>query len=388
MKLAVNNQGVSSVIAASILLAALLTIATTFQAFIVPELDREQAFIHSQKILQSFKELYVKGTTTIPLAYTGTTFFSATTYPGQISYIPSVLVDVNVDDVTILNEEEVILNESSTINMQGLSDASLLLKNVSDNIEAAIVFVNDEEQIFLKILTIKYTSNNLTLMKIQLHVTLNLKYVTHNYTIFSGDSVELPLFSPPYGLASTLRKTTQVQYTTNSPLCTLYLKYLTTTTKNVSYIAQGAIVYTPSNFPLSYTTTPWGITALQSGTSAIPSPMQIYWTAKDTLVLDLYNITWGNIGTVSGSGSVEIKFKAQNQVLINSTTSSLKLNFSYNQLNLKNSILQLKSLLQKDAPENVAFFMEEGFGRLVVTVTSTSKININILIRNVEAILK
>ncbi|MCX8176031.1 MAG: hypothetical protein N3E48_02225 [Candidatus Bathyarchaeota archaeon] len=153
-------------------------------------------------------------------------------------------------------------------------------------------------------------------------------------------------------------------------------------------MAQGAIIYKPSNFPLSYITTPWGVTALQGGTSAIPSTMRIYW-AKDVLVLSLYNITWSNIGTISGSGSIGIKLKPQNQVSINSSVSMLQLNCSCGRFNLKNSLLQLKTLLQNDAPENILLSYEEGSDWLMITVTSTNtaKINMKLLIRNVEAVL-
>lgn len=387
MKLHSNNKALSSVIAASILLAAILTIATAFQAFIVPELDREQAFIHSQKILQNLKELYTKEATTIPLAYAGTPFFSATTYPGQISYTPAASINISAYNITIVNEEEALLNENTNITMQGLSEATLFLKNITDNIKASINFINNENPLLLKIHTEKHTfDTDITLIKIHLNITINSEYTTYNYTIFAGDSIELPLLTPLYGLASTLIKTTQVQYTTNSSTCLLFLKYLATTTTNMNYIAQGAITYKPGNFPLSYTTTPWGITALQSGTSAIPTPMQIYWT-KDTLVLNLYNITYSNIGTISGSGSIGVNFKTQNQTSINSTISTLKLTFSYNQFNLKNSILQLKALLQNSAPENILISHEEGNHWLTITITGANNVNMKLIIQNIEALL-
>jgi len=385
LKLRSNNKGVSSVIAASILLAALVTVAVTYQAFIVPELDREKAFTHSQDVLYSFKKLYSEGTATIPLSYAGTPFFSSTTFTGQLSYTPLVTIRVDVNSATEVNEEETLLSETATIHMQSLSDASLYFENVADNVEATCSFTSSEEQTVFQVHTEKLTvGNETTLIRIQLGITHGSVSAYYNYSVFSGDTLNLPLLSPLYGLASTLHKTSQVQYTTNSSSCLLFLKYRVATTANLSYTSSGAIRYEPSNFPLSYVATPWGITAIEGGTSAIPSPLQIYWT-KDTLVLDLYNTTWSNIGTVSGSGSVGLKFETDNSISVDSTFSRVDMNFSFSEVNLKNSVLQLEAILQSGAPEGTVIYHQEGDNGLTITIEGTS--SINMLIRNIEAVL-
>ncbi len=388
MKLKSNNKGVSSVVAASILLAALVTAAVTFQAFIVPELDREKAFAHSQDVLYSFEKLYSEGKTTLPLSYSGATpFFSPTSFTGQLSYIPSVTLKVDVSNATYIRETEILLSESANLSMQSLSNAAIYFKNVSDNIEATCNFTNSEEQTVFQIHTEQLTYGDGTLMRIQLNITLNSESTSYNYSIVSGDSLELSLFSPLYNTTTALSRTSHVQYTTNSSSCMLFLKYMATTTDNLSYTSSGAIRYKPGNFPLSYLATPWGITAIEIGTSAIPSPMQIYW-AKDTLVLDLYNTTWSNIGTIGGSGPIGIQLKTYDSISVNSKFSRLDMNFSSSDIDLKNSVLQLEAILQSGTPEGVSIYHQEGADWLTITVEDTEGAgSVSILIRSMEAVL-
>lgn len=387
MKSRLGNRSISSVVAASILLAAALTVAVTLRAFIIPEIDREQAFIHSQRVLQSLKELYSRGAATISLGYAGTPFFSVTTYPGQISMIPSISVVVKAYGVTILNEKEGMFDGNVVLDVQRLAEATLLLKNLSQNAEASILFISHEESVYIELRAERYAcGSEIALMRIQLKITSGSGYATYNYTIFVGDSMEIPLSSRLFGLSNILSKATRVHYATNSSSCILFLKYTTKTIADVSYNAQGAIVYKLSNFPLSYMAAPWGLIALQGGDSALLIPARICWT-KSNLMIDLYNITWSNIGTISGSQSIGIKFRAQNYVSIKSTIHKLELKFSYSS-EIKDSILQLKTYLQNSAPEEVEFFFEEGYDWLMITVTGIDGLNIDMLIRNVEAVLE
>jgi hypothetical protein len=384
LKRRLNNKAVSTVIAASILLAAIVTVAITYQAYIVPELNREKAYNHSQDVLRNFEGLYSDGKATIQLSYAGSAFFSSQSFPGQLSYSPSISVNASVYNANQNASKEQLFRDNTAINnIQSLSDASLYIENASDSIEATCVFTNAD----LKEITFQInTEETESMMRIRLNITSNLESTYYYYSIMPDDSFQISLFSPLYSsLTSDLSNTQQIQYTTNSPKSALYIKYVAATPAPIlTYIANGALRYEPATFPLSYIATPWGVTALEAGNSSIPAPFQIYWS-KDTLTLDLYNITWNNIGTLSGAGSVGLTFKNYNQTTLNSSFDKLNLNFTYTDCNLKNSIIQLETFLKNSAPEGTLILHQDGDNWIMLTVETSGYLNLSV--HNVEAAL-
>jgi hypothetical protein len=380
-----NNRGVATVVAASILLAAIVTALVTYQAFIVPEQNRESAFAHSQGILNSFQQLYTEGASTITLAYSGAQFLSSTTFPGQLSYTPSTNLNVTFINATQLIQTQTLLtNQTGDIPLLGLTEATVDLENVTDNVLASYNFTGPQKT------SIQLNSETLTLsgqqiIRVYLNITGPSDLVSYRYSLLSGDSLHLPLFGSPYNLTSTLQQTTNLEYETNSSSCRLFLNHLVANYTDLSYSVGGAILYKPSSFPLSYIATPWGITAVEAGTSSIPVPIQIQWS-QDTLHLDLYNITWTNTGTISGSGSVGIKLIESHTILLHTNFDSLALNFTSNTYNLQNSIQQLQTMLQSGAPDdNTAVSIQQGADSSLLTITSPQKVSLTI--HNVNAVL-
>jgi FlaG/FlaF family flagellin (archaellin) len=362
-----NKKGVSSVVAASIMLAAIVTVAVTFQAFIVPELDRESAFSHSQDVLYGFEQLYTEGKSTVPLSYSGTPFFSPATYTGQLSYVPSVGVNVTVTNATQLVPDERFYTESQNITVAGISDAYYYFTNVTENIAASCNFTSSQELLVATQISTQWLNNETDFMRLQLNVTANSELSSYNYSMFSGDSLELDLLSPIYNLTSRISNTSTVQFSTNSSSCTLFLNSLQPLTTNLTYTVCGALNYKSNGFPLAYIATPWGTTALEAGTSAMTSASHIYWTG-DMLVLDLYNASSANFGTISGSESVGVEFRTYNSVFSNYTFSQMDLFFSFAGFNLNNSLIQLESVLRSAFSDDVSISHQEGADWLMITV--------------------
>ncbi|MGD6934163.1 MAG: hypothetical protein ACQCN5_08160 [Candidatus Bathyarchaeia archaeon] len=379
-----NNKGVSSVIAASILLAAIVTVAITYQAFIVPELDRENGFNHMLNVLNDLKELYSGEKVSIPLSYSGTPFFSSTTFTSQLSSTKAVALKIDIYNATQVFEDEQFLDEPADVLIQSLSDAIFCLNNVTDDFQAVCNFTTPQEKVTVQINSETSLSNEVSLAKVTLNITRSSHSSLYNYTILSYGSLDLPLFSPVYNLTSCLSKTCQVDYLTNSSACVLYVKYATEQLTNLTYTSAGAIKYEPNNYPLTYIATPWGITALESGTSSITSSPQINWV-QDTLALDLCNITWNNVGTVSGQGVVGLKFKTLNLTNINTSFAQLNMNFTFSDISLKNSLFQLEKILENGSNQNVSVEYQEGQNWLMILIKGKGLVDLTV--NDVEAIL-
>ena len=378
-----GNKGVSFIVAVSIILAAIVTLTIAFQAFVVPELNRENAFIHTQDILESLNNLYSNHETTLPLSYSGIPFFSPPTFVGQLAFSTDVNLNMTVNDIKETYEEEISLDGTlaEPLSITDLSVALLTFQHVQEDIEVNATFTNGEEESAFYLISEDYST---TLTRIQLDVTLDSNTVTYNYTIYDGDSFEIDLFAPIYNAASALKNASTLHYTTTSPESALFLKYTKIELLNINHTSSGAIIYDPSNFPLSYLTTPWGVIALQGGTSSIPSSQQIYW-GHDTLVLNIYNLTW-SAGTVSGTGSVKISYLTNDLITVNSSFSQMKMKFSSNRFNLKNSVSQLAEILRSSAPEHMLVTLQENDDWSEITITTvTGEGKLKLLINNVEA---
>jgi hypothetical protein len=383
-----NNKGIATVVAASILLAAIVTVAITYQAFIVPEQNRQTAFVHTQNVLKSLEELYAEGYSTFSLSYSGSSFFSTTSFPGQLSYTPSTRINVDLSNGTELNPTQLLLtNQTGDLSVQGLSEATLVFENVTNGLSANYNFTQNQQKIVVEVNSegVALVDNQTQVMRIYLNISSSSDVSCYTYSLFSGDSLQLSLFSPVYGLASNLSQTSSIQYQTDPSICKLFMQYLSVNYTDLTYSAQGAIRYTPSSFPLSYVATPWGVTALEAGTSSIPAPIQIHW-AQDTLVLDLYNITWNNMGTLSGSGAAAIKFNEYNTTSLRTSFDSVSMNFtSGGEWSIRNSITQLQSMLKSNAPDGTSVSIQEGSDWVVLTITAQRTIALTI--HEVDAVL-
>jgi hypothetical protein len=378
-----NNKGVSFIVAVSIILAAIVTLTIAFQAFVVPELNRENAFIHTQDVLESLNNLYSNRETTLPLSYSGIPFFSPPTFVGQLAFSTDVNLNMTLSDIKKIHKEETRLTENSTtpLNIADLSAALLTFKQVQENIEVNATFTNDEEKLIFYLTSEDYST---TLTRIQLNVTIGSTMASYNYTVYDGDVFELDLFAPIYNAASVLKNASAVHYTTTSSESSLFLRYTQLETVNINHTSSGVLIYEPSNFPLSYVATPWGVIALQGGTSSIPSSQQIYW-GNDTLILNIFNLTW-SAGTVSGTGSVKINYLTGDMITVNSSFSQVTLQFSSNRFNLKNSVSQLAEILRSGAPENLIVTFQEANDWSEITITAvTGEGKLKLLIDNVEA---
>lgn len=383
-----NNKGIATVVAASILLAAIVTIAITYQAFIVPEQNRQNAFAHSQNTLKSFEQLYSEGYSTFALSYSGASFFSPTAFPGQLSYTPSTSIDIGIGNGTQLTQTQLLLdNQTGAFPIQGLSEATIAFENAADNVYAVYNFTQSDQQktvIQINTETVPLADPQTRVMRVYLNITSSSGFSSYRYSLFSGDSLQLSLFSPLYGLASSLSQTSNMEYQTNSSSCKLFIQYLAVNYTDIAYSARGAIMYKPTSFPLSHVAVPWGITAVEAGTSSIPSPVQIHW-AQDTLVLDLYNITWSNIGTLSGSGSIGIKFNEHNTTSLSTSFNSISLNFTSSDYSIQNSIMQLQTMLKNSSPDGTSISSQQGSNWSMLTITAQQ--NVVITIHNVNAVL-
>lgn len=380
-----NSKGVSSVVAASILLAALVTVAITYQAFIVPELDRENGFNHMLNVLNNLKELYTGGKATIPLSYSGTPFFSSATFTSQLSHTKTVAVNIDIYNATQTFEREQFLDKPANLSINSLSNAVIYINNGAGDFQADCSFTGGQETLTIQISSqtiLLYNETSIT--KVTLKITRNSQTTLYNYSIFSYGSLDLPLFSPIYNVSSSLIKTFQINYHTNSSACTLYLKYGAENLVDLAYTAAGAITYAPNNYPLTYLATPWGITAVESGTSSITSTPQINWV-QDTLTLDLYNISWNNVGTISGQGTAGLKFNTLTSTNIRTAYTQVNMNFTFNDASIKNSILQLEKILEAESKQNLSVEYQEGENWLIVTIKGAGFVDLTI--NNVAALL-
>jgi hypothetical protein len=180
-------------------------VAVTFQAFVVPELDRQSAFSHSQNILYNFEKLYTEGKSTISLAYSGTPIISPATYTGQLAVVPSVGLNVPVQNATQLLEEEKFFTESQNMTVTGLSGVRYYFTNVTDNVEATCNFTSSQnEQLVETKISTQWLNDEATIMRLQLNVTVDSMSNYYNYSIFYGDTLELNLLSPIYNFTSKL----------------------------------------------------------------------------------------------------------------------------------------------------------------------------------------
>ncbi|MCW4024479.1 MAG: hypothetical protein NWF01_05520 [Candidatus Bathyarchaeota archaeon] len=385
-KLKSNKKAVSSVVAASILLAAIVTVSITFQAYIVPELDRQNAFSHSQNILYNFEKLYSEGTSTLSLSYSGTPFFSPATYTGQLGYLPSIGVNVTVENATQLVSEERFFTKSpepQNITVADISEVYYYFTNVTENIAASCNFTSGQDLQVATQISSQWLNNTTDFMRLQLNVTANSESAYYNYSMFSGDSLELNLLSPIYNLTSKIANTSHVQFETNSSSCMLFLNSLQPSTANITYTACGALYYKSNGFPLAYMATPWGTTALEAGISAMTSASHIYWVG-DLLCLDLYNISSSNFGTISGSESVGIGLETYDTLLTNYTFTKIDLAFSFTGYNFTNSLTQLEFVLNSALPDDMSISHQDGADWLTITIEGTGEANM--IIRNVKAI--
>ncbi|XHH09087.1 MAG: hypothetical protein ACFCUE_00260 [Candidatus Bathyarchaeia archaeon] len=381
-----NNKGIATVVAASLILAAIVTVAITYQAFIVPEQNRQIAFSHTQDVLKSFEGLYSEGYSTFSLSYSGSSFFSSASFPGQLSYSPSTRVKVDLSNVTELTPTQLLLaNQTGDFPIRELSEATLTFENVTENFYGNYNFTHNQQKIVVEVNTETIAlTDNTEVMRIFLNITSSYGSSSYGYSLFSGDSLHLQLFSPLYGLASDLSQTSSIEYQTDSSSCMLFIQYLAINNTDLTYSARGAIMYKPTSFPLSYIATPWGVTALEAGTSSIPAPIQIRW-AQNMLCLDLYNITWKNIGTISGSGAAAIKFNEYNTTCLQSSFDSISMNFTSSDCNINNSIMQLHTMLKNNAPDDAIISIEQNL--TWVTLTITSHKTVSLTIHAVDAVL-
>lgn len=386
MKRPMNNKGIATVVAASLILAAIVTVAITYQAFIVPEQNRQIAFSHTQDVLKSFEGLYSEGYSTFSLSYSGSSFFSSASFPGQLSYSPSTRVKVDLSNVTELTPTQLLLaNQTGDFPIRELSEATLTFENVTENFYGNYNFTHNQQKIVVEVNTETIAlTDNTEVMRIFLNITSSYGSSSYGYSLFSGDSLHLQLFSPLYGLASDLSQTSSIEYQTDSSSCMLFIQYLAINNTDLTYSARGAIMYKPTSFPLSYIATPWGVTALEAGTSSIPAPIQIRW-AQNMLCLDLYNITWKNIGTISGSGAAAIKFNEYNTTCLQSSFDSISMNFTSSDCNINNSIMQLHTMLKNNAPDDAIISIEQNL--TWVTLTITSHKTVSLTIHAVDAVL-
>jgi hypothetical protein len=376
-----RNKGVSFIVAVSIILAAIVTITVTFQAFVVPELNREHAFVHTQDVLDTLNNLYSNQEASLPLSYSGIPFFSPPTFVGQLSFSSDAKLNMTINGVKEVREVEADVDPNSTRSIADLSTALLTFQQVSENIEVNVTLTNGEEESVFYLTSENYSS---TLTRIQLNVTLDAATTTYNYTICDGDSFEVDLFAPIYDAASALERALTLHYVTTSSDSVFFVKYTQIDLVNVNHTSRGTLLYDPSNFPLSYVATPWGVASLQGGTSSIPSSQQIYW-GHDTLILNLYNLTW-SAGTVSGTGSVKINYLTNDLVMVDSSFSQMTLNFSSNNFNLENSVSQLAEILRSGAPEHLLVTLQENDDWSEITITAvTGEGKLNLIINNVEA---
>lgn len=374
-------------VAASILLAAIVTVAVTYQAFIVPEQNRQNAFTHSQDTLYSLQQLYTEGTATIKLAYSGASFLSSSTFPGQLSYSPQTYLNIELANATEYVETQLLLNnQTGKLAIHGLSEATLDFANLTDNISASYNFTNNQHDTRVQIntQTIPLGYGQPWVMRINLNLTSSSEVASYNYSLFSGDSMHLSLFMSSYNLSSILPETSCIDYETNSSSCRLFIKYTAANNTDLYLSAGGAIMCKPASYPLSYAATPWGITAVEAGTSSTPVPIQIQWT-QNTLILDLYNITWSNTGTVSGSGSVGVKFVECNSKTVSTTFNALSMNFTSKDYSLQNSIQQLQTILKSGAPSGTTISGEQGKNSYLLMITSQETVSLTV--HNVNAVI-
>lgn len=374
-----NNKGVSVVVAVSIMLAAIVTASVTVRVFIIPELNRETAFAHTQEAFDGFNNLYYEQEATIPLSYSGIPFLSPASFVGQLSFIPTTTIELTANDTKQLTKIETTISNNSTINMTNISKAILNFQNVSvtENFEVNATFTNAINKNATFHLTSK---NDTTWTQFQLNVTME-STSSYTYTLVNGDTFEIDIFAPIYNASSIIHNTTTLNFTTNSPNCSLFLSYEKTEVTDITCTARGSLHYDPSNFPRSYLYTPWGLTAIQAGTSSLPSSPQIY-CVNNQLILNLYNLT-STSGTISGTGSAKINFLTNSMNSINSSISSLKLRFSSNQYNLTNSVSQLFEILSNTIPENLDITLQNGDNWSEIAITGENQLNL--IIHNVEA---
>ena len=376
-------KGVSTVVATSIILAAIVTASFAIQAFVIPELRREKAYIHSQDVLRSFEELYSKERCVIPLSHPGIPFFSPASSTGQLRYDPHVRIRVEVFNVTELKKVERRLNRQEEFEVKDTSEALFLCQNASDNLEVNCTFSKDTKKVTFLITSKSLNYNNLTLIRFQLKVMLDSTFDVYNYTVVQGDSFSLNFMNPVYKASSFIKEASRVYYETNSSNCFLFLKYLKVELKNVSFSAMGAVIYESSDFPLSYAALPWCLIALEAGNSSLAASPRILWV-NDTLTANLYNFTWG-LGTVGGVGSASVHLLTSDSSSFKSSFSRLSLNFTSTSLNLKNSQLQLVDILKSSAPENIKVSIQQGENWIEVSFKGRG--NLDLVVHNVKAVL-
>ena len=370
-------------VAVSIILAAVVTASFAIQTFVVPELERERAFLHSQDILISFEELYSKGRCVIPLSHSGVPFFLSTSSTGQVRYDPQIGITLGAFNVTELMKVEKQLNSQDEFEVKNISEAYFLCQNASDSLKINCTFFRDIEKVTFLITSELLNCNNVTLVRFQLMVIQNSTFDVYNYTVVQGDSFSLNFMNPIYNVTSFIKESSKVYYKTNSPNCFLILKYLVTKHKNTIFFVRGAVIYESSGFPLSYAATPWGLTALEAGNSSLATFPKILWV-DNTLTVNLYNFTW-NMGTIGGTETVSLHLLTSSFISLKSSFSRLYLNFTSASPSLKNSYLQLANILKSSKPENVKVSVQQGDSWVMVSFEG--KGNLDLVISNVKAVL-
>jgi len=383
ISLAVSVKGVSTVVATSIILAAIVTASLVIQAFVVPELRREKAYVHSQDILRSFEELYSKERCVIPLSHSGIPFFSPVSSTGQLRYDSQIGITVDAFNVTEVKKVEKQLNSQDEFEVKDTSEAYFFCQNASDDLEVNCTFSKDAGKVTFLITSELLNYNNLTLIRFQLKVTRDSTIGVYNYTVVQGDSFGLNFMDPIYSASSFIKEASRVYYETSSPNCFLSLKYLKTELKNISFSAMGAVIYEPNDFPLSYAATPWCLIALEAGNSSLVASPRILWV-NDTLIVNLYNFTW-DAGTVGGAGSVSVYLLTSSFVSLKSSFSRLYMNFTSASSSLKNSYLQLVDILKSSAPENIKVSIQQEGNWIKVSFEGRG--NLDLVIHNVKAAL-
>jgi hypothetical protein len=373
-----KNKGISVIVAVSIMLAAIVTVSATIQVFVIPELNRETAYTHIQEVFNNFNTLYYQDETTIPLSYSGTPFFSPSSFVGQLTFNPTETIQLTINGTKQFIQNETSLTDSANItDIVNISKAILNFQEITDNLEVNATFTkNPEEKL---IFNLKSNPHD-TSIRIQLNVTQELTS-SYNYTLSDGDAFEIDFFAPIYNASSAIQNATSLYYTTNSQNCSLFIAYEQTVTIDLTYTANGSILYEPSNFPLSYLYTQYGLIALQGGTSSLPSSPQIFWT-DDQLNLNLYNLT-SNAGTISGTGNVKISYLTKNLTSLTSSFSTLKLKITSNHFDLTNSTSQLAQILRSSAPQGTKITFQQNNNWQEITIEGEK--TLDLVIHNIEA---
>ncbi|WP_305065322.1 DUF7289 family protein [Methanococcoides sp.] len=309
--MSVNNDAVSTVVSAILILAVITTFITAINAYYIPSLAAEHEIKHMQEVHSSFTELAAKtgsdcsnAKVFIPLGDGGLPLMSSLSSSGTLTIEPEYGW-VNVSLTGIHDAEKVVNGHTTIINITTVSDLIFTMKYM----EAGNYTVkinndnNNKTSIYIR------SSNN---KKVVVETTDNGSLSSHD--VFKdwvmGDYFSMDVLNPAYGFSNMLDNAPQpFSLTFEGPY---YIKY--DCTEDYMNMSTGYFKYRASNNfwidqELVYEN---GAVILKQGPDSIIRSLPFMTDDGTELDLCIFDIIGGKKKSVSGNGASTVNIKVEN----------------------------------------------------------------------------